>query len=44
MVPLRAFRKTMTVLAAAFGCAIVASMLPGNAYQRWQLLAGAIQA
>jgi hypothetical protein len=44
MVPLRAFRKTMTILAAALGCAVVASMLPGNAYQRWQLLAGAIQA
>ena len=34
----------MTILAAAFGCAIVASMLPGNAYQRWQLLDGTIQA
>ena len=34
----------MTMLAAAFGCAIVASMLPGNAYQRWQLLDGTIQA
>jgi hypothetical protein len=44
MVPLRAFRKTMTILAAALGCAIVASMLPENPYQRWQLLDGTIQA
>ena len=44
MVPLRAFRKTMTVLAVAFGCAIAASLLPEDPYQRWQLLDGTIHA
>lgn len=43
MVPLRAFKKTMTILAAALGCAVVACLLPDNAYQRWQLLDGTIQ-
>ena len=44
MVPLRAFRKTATILAVAVGCAIVASLLPEDPYQRWQLLDGTIHA
>ncbi len=44
MVPLRAFRKTVIVLAVAFACAVLAAILPGNAYQRWQLLDGTIHA
>jgi len=44
MVPLRAFRKTIFVLAVAAACAAVASFLPDNAYQRWQLLDGTIHA
>ena len=44
MVPLRASRKTLFVLAAALLSAVVASALPGNAYQRWQLLDDTIHA
>ncbi len=44
MVPLRASRKTLFVLAVALLCAVGASVLPGNAYQRWQLLDGTIHA
>jgi hypothetical protein len=44
MVPLRAFRKTMTILAIALGCGIVASLLPESRYQRWQLLDDTIHA
>ena len=44
MVQLRAFRKTMTVLAVALGVAVALSLLPGNVYQRWQLLDGTIHA
>jgi hypothetical protein len=42
MVPLRAFRKTMTVLAVAVACSVVASAMPEDPYQRWQLLDGTI--
>jgi hypothetical protein len=42
MVPLRAFRKTLTILVVAFGCAIALSLLPEDPYQRWQLLDGTI--
>jgi hypothetical protein len=42
MVPLRAFRKTMAVLAVAAGCSVVASAMPEDPYQRWQLLDGTI--
>lgn len=42
MVPLRAFRKTLTILAAAAVCAVIASVLPDNPYQRWQLLGGTL--
>ena len=44
MVPLRAFRKFMTILAIALGCAVLASALPDKAYQRWQLLNGTMHA
>jgi len=44
MVPLKAFQKTMAILAAALGCSILASLLPENPYQRWQLLDGTIHA
>jgi hypothetical protein len=44
MVPLRAFRKTLTILAVALGCAIASSLLPEERYQRWQLLDGTIHA
>jgi hypothetical protein len=44
MVPVRAFRKTMIILAVALGCSILASLLPDNPYQRWQLLDGTIHA
>ena len=44
MIPLCAFRKTLIVLAVALACAVVAAFLPGNAYQRWQLLDGTIHA
>ncbi|HTV49709.1 MAG TPA: hypothetical protein VME21_00895 [Steroidobacteraceae bacterium] len=44
MVPLRACAKTLSILAAALGFAIVASLLPENPYQRWQLLHGTIHA
>ena len=42
MVPLRAFRKTLFVLAVAFACAVGAGFLPDDPYQRWQLLDGTI--
>jgi hypothetical protein len=42
VIPLRAFRKTLFVLAVALACALGASALPGNPYQRWQLLDGTI--
>ena len=44
MVPLRAFRKILFVLAVALACAAGASALPENPYQRWQLLDGTIHA
>ncbi len=44
MVPLRAFRKTLFVLAVAVACAVGVSLLPQNPYQRWQLLDGTIHA
>lgn len=44
MVPLRAFRKTLFLLAVALASAAGASVLPGNSYQRWQLLDGTIHA
>jgi hypothetical protein len=40
MIPLRAFAKTMAVLGFALAFAASASMLPTNAYQRWQLVDG----
>ncbi len=43
MVPLRARRKTLLILAIAFLAAVAASMLPDDPYQRWQLLDGTIQ-
>jgi len=42
MTPLRAFRKTMTVLAVALAAAVGLGSLPDDAYQRWQLLDGTI--
>jgi len=44
VVPLRAFRKILFVLGVAFACGVVASLLPQNPYQRWQLLDGTIHA
>jgi hypothetical protein len=44
MTPLRAFRKTVFVLAATLGWAALACVLPENTYQRWQLLDGTIHA
>ena len=44
MVPLRAFRKTLFVLAVALACAVGAGFLPDDPYQRWQLLDGTIHA
>ena len=43
MVPLRARRKTLLILAIAFLAAVAAAMLPDDPYQRWQLLDGTIQ-
>src|SRR5271166_2505134 len=42
MVPLRAFRKTMIILAVVVACSVVASAMPEDPYQRWQLLDGTI--
>lgn len=42
--PLHAGRKTWCILAIALGFAVIASLLPENAYQRWQLLDGTIHA
>ncbi|RBP17755.1 hypothetical protein DFR50_102248 [Roseiarcus fermentans] len=44
MVPLRAFRKILVVLAVALASAAVAAFLPDDPYQRWQLLDGTIHA
>jgi hypothetical protein len=44
MTPLRAFRKTLVVLAAALACAVAVCFLPENRYQRWQLLDDTIHA
>jgi hypothetical protein len=44
MVPLRASRKILFVLAVAFACAVGAGFLPDDPYQRWQLLDGTIHA
>jgi hypothetical protein len=42
MTPLRAFRKTMTILASALAFAGLVCLLPENEYQRWQSLGGTI--
>jgi len=42
MKPLRAFRKTMTILGIALGVAVGLCLLPENPYQRWKLLDGTI--
>jgi hypothetical protein len=42
--PLRAFRKTLAILAIALGAAVGLSLIPGKPYQRWQLLNGTIHA
>ena len=42
MVPLRGFQKVVFVLAVAVACAVGAGFLPGDPYQRWQLLDGTI--
>jgi hypothetical protein len=42
MVPLRASRKVLFILAVAFACAVGAGFLPDDPYQRWQLLDGTI--
>ena len=42
MTPLRAFRKTVTILGVALAFAGLACLLPENEYQRWQLLDGTI--
>jgi hypothetical protein len=44
MRPLHAFRKSMAILAAAFGVIVILCLLPENAYQRWHLLDGTIHA
>ncbi|WP_010545410.1 hypothetical protein [Sphingomonas elodea] len=41
---LHAGRKTWLILAIALGFAVLASLLPENPYQRWQLLGGTIHA
>ncbi len=43
MVPLRAFRKTLFVLAVTLACGVGVCFLPENVYQRWQLLDGTLQ-
>jgi hypothetical protein len=43
VLPLRARRKTLTILAIALVAAVVAALLPDDPYQRWQLLDGTIQ-
>jgi len=43
VLPLRARRKTLLILAIAFLTAVAAAMLPDDPYQRWQLLDGTIQ-
>jgi hypothetical protein len=43
VLPLRARRKTFSILAVAFLTAIAAALLPDNPYQRWQLLDGTIE-
>ncbi len=40
---LHAFRGFLVVLAIAFAAAAIASLLPNNSYQRWQLVDGTIQ-
>lgn len=42
MTPIRGFRATMAILGTALAFAILASLLPENEYQRWQLLGGTI--
>ncbi|HTZ67576.1 MAG TPA: hypothetical protein VMB83_08930 [Roseiarcus sp.] len=44
MTPLRAFHKTVIILAVALAAAVAVCFLPGNPYQRWQLLDGTIHA
>ena len=42
MMRVHAGRKALAVLAVAFACAVLASLLPANDYQRWQMLDGTI--
>jgi hypothetical protein len=44
MTPLHGLRKSAFILAGALGFAILASLLPENEYQRWQLLDDTIHA
>jgi hypothetical protein len=44
MTPLHAFRKTLVVLGTVLALAVLASFLPDDPYQRWQLLGGTIHA
>jgi hypothetical protein len=44
MRPLRAFRKSLAILAVALAVAVGLCLLPENPYQRWRLLEGTIHA